>query len=61
MSHNVTGNNCKQDNASAIELIERLIIGNFSQYVCIVLTFISGIEKEKVSKAEQIQNKISAT
>jgi len=42
-------------------LIERLIIVNLSQCICIVLTFISDTEEEKVSKAEQIQTKISAS
>lgn len=61
MSYNATGNNCKQDSASAIELIECLIIGNLPQCIYIILTFISVIAKEKVSKAEKIPNKISAS
>lgn len=36
---------------SAIELIECLIIGSFSQYICIVLIFIAGKEKEKNKKS----------
>lgn len=42
-----------------MELIEYLIMGNLSQYICTVLTFILGTEKEKGRMVEQIQNKIS--